>query len=199
MLVSFLEERKNMMEIAGTLAAVLPLAGEPPASGGVLGNLGINWMVLLAQMLAFGIVYFAFNRFLFPQVRKALDERREAVAKTLEGKAEIETRLAEFSKEQAANQKKAAEDVQALMSDAKSQADKVKADLVAKAKEAADAEIAAAKKRIDAEKAAAEADVAKNAKNIAQSIVTQLLSEKSSDAKWQQEQLKAGIDALKKG
>ena len=163
----------------------------------MLDSLGINPIQLLAQIVSFWIIYYALNRFLFPQVRKALDERKAAVVATLEGKAAIETRLAEFAKEQAASQKKAGEDAQRMLNEAKEQAAATKADLVGKAREAGEAELASAKTRIEQEKVAADAEVAKNAKSIAQSIVQQLLNEKATDANWQQEQIKAGIDALK--
>jgi F-type H+-transporting ATPase subunit b len=163
----------------------------------MLETLGINPILLIAQIISFGIVYFVLNKFLFPQVKKALDERRAAVEKTFADQTAIETRLKEFDEEQKVAQKKAAEDVQKMLADAKDSAAATKADLVAKAREAADAEVATAKVRIDQEKQTAEAEVAKRAKDVAQSIVKELLAEKAGDAKWQDSQVKAGINTLK--
>ena len=163
----------------------------------MLATLGINPLSLIAQVISFGIVFFILNKFLFPQVKTALEARRAAVSKTFADQAAIETRLLEFDKEQKAAQRQAAEEVQKLMADAKNSAALTKQDLVAKAKEAADAEVALGKKRIEQERISAEAEVAKNAKSIAQSIVNELLSTKASDAKWQEAQLKASLESLK--
>ena len=163
----------------------------------MLNSLGINPVLLIAQIISFGVVYFALNKFLFPQVRKALDERREAVAKTFADQASIETRLKQFDEEQKAGQKKAAEDVQKLMNEAKDSAAATKTELVARAREAADAEVSGAKKRIEQEQLTAEAEVSKHAKSVAQSIVRELLDERASDPAWQQSQVDAAINTLK--
>jgi F-type H+-transporting ATPase subunit b len=163
----------------------------------MLETLGINGLALVAQILSFGIVFFILNKFLFPQVKKALEERRAAVAKTFADQAAIETRLLEFDKEQKASQKQAQEEIQRMLAEAKDAAAITKKDLVAKAQEAANAEVEAAKKRIEQERINAEAEVAKNAKTIAQSIVQQILTDKAADPKWQQQQVEASISALK--
>ncbi len=163
----------------------------------MLSTLGINPILLIGQGLSFGVVFFVLNKFLFPQVRKALQERRDAVSKTFADQVAIETRLQEFDKEQKAAQRKAAEDVQRLMTEAKEQAAATKLDLVAKAREAAAAEVALAHKRIEQDQINAEAEVGKHAKTLAQSIVNELLSSKAADPAWQAAQLKSSMDALK--
>ncbi len=163
----------------------------------MLETLGINPILITAQIVSFAIVYFIFNRFLYPRLKSAMEERREAISKTFADKAEIEARLQAFDQEQKAAQKKAAEDVQKLMAEAKDSAAATKKELVAKAQEAANAEVALAQKRIEQEQVNAEAEVAKYAKTIAQSIVDQLLSEKAADANWQGAQVKASINTLK--
>lgn len=163
----------------------------------MLESLGINPILIIAQMISFAIVYFVFSRFLYPRLKTALEERREAISKTFADKAEIETRLQSIEQEQKAAQKKTAEEAQRMLAEAKDAAAATKADLVSKAKEAANAEVAIAQKRIEQEKVSAEAEVATHAKAIAQSIVNQLLSDKAADAKWQQAQVEASINALK--
>lgn len=163
----------------------------------MLETLGINPILLIGQIIAFGIVFFVLNRFLYPQIRTALQERREAVSKTFADQAAIENRLREFDAEQKAAQKRAAEEIQKLIAEAKESAAVTRQDLVAKAKEAAAAELAAAQKRIEQERINAEAEVAQYAKTIAQSIVQEILADKASDPKWQQSQVQASISALK--
>jgi F-type H+-transporting ATPase subunit b len=163
----------------------------------ILESLGINPILIIAQMISFAIVYFVFNRFLYPKLKAALEERREAISKTFADKAEIENRLQSFEQEQKLAQKKAAEDIQKMISEAKDAAAATKADLVSKAKEAANAEVALAQKRIEQERINAEAEVAKHAKTLAQSIVQQILADKANDPQWQQQQVQASMDTLK--
>lgn len=163
----------------------------------MLETLGINPLLLIAQAISFGIVFYILNRFLFPQVRTALTDRREAVTKTFAAQAAIETRLQEFDQEQKASQKKAQEEIQRMLADAKDSAALTKKDLVAKAQEAAEVELTTAKKRIEQEQVSAEAQVASHAKAIAQSIVEQILTDKAADPAWQKAQIQAGIDAIK--
>ena len=164
----------------------------------MLESLGINPILIIAQIISFGIVYFVLSKFLFPRIRTALQERRDAVSKTFADQAAIESRLQEFDKEQKAAQKKAAEDVQKLIAEAKESAAATKTELVAKAREAAAAETVVAQKRIEQDKTNAEAEVAKHAKSLAQSIVKELLADKASDPNWLDAQNKAGINQLKK-
>jgi F-type H+-transporting ATPase subunit b len=163
----------------------------------MLETLGINPIHLIGQIIAFGIVFFVLSKYLFPQVRTALQERRDAVSKTFADQASIENRLREFDVEQKAAQKQAAEEIHKLIAEAKESAALTKQELVAKAKESAAAELAAAEKRIEQEKINAEAEVAKYAKTIAQSIVDEILSTKAADSKWQESQLKASLESLK--
>jgi F-type H+-transporting ATPase subunit b len=186
-----------MLNVLAIVPASVISAGEPPANTGILGTLGIDPVLIIAQMISFGIVFYILSRFLFPNVRKALNDRSEAISKIYSDQAAIETRLKAFEQEQSVAQKKASEDIQRMMAEAKDAAAATKTELVAKAKEAADAEVASAQKRIELEKANAEVEVAKHAKTLAQSIVQQILSEKAGDAQWQQEQVQAGLDALK--
>ena len=62
----------------------------------MLESLGINPVLLIAQAISFVILYYVLNKFLFSQIRTALDERTAAVNKTLADKSEIEHRLQAF-------------------------------------------------------------------------------------------------------
>ena len=156
-----------------------------------------NPITLIAQLISFGIVVVLFIKFLLPMLKKTLTERTAGVSKTFADQSAIETRLAEFDKEQKAAEVKAAEDMQRLIAEAKTSAEATRLDLVAKAKDAAAAEIVAAQKRIEQEKISAEAEVAKHAKVIAQSIVQELLTAKAADQNWQVAQVKSSLDSLK--
>lgn len=55
---------------------------------------GIDWKLLLAQAVNFGIVLIALSYFLYKPVIKTLDERRRVVAKGVEDAKEAEEKLA---------------------------------------------------------------------------------------------------------
>ena len=48
-------------------------------SGGVIGTLGLNWKLFMAQLLNFGIVLFVLWKWVFRPVAGALETRRQRV------------------------------------------------------------------------------------------------------------------------
>lgn len=57
----------------------------------VLGSIGFDWKVALANFVNFLIILFLLNKFLFPKIRTALAERRKAITQGLEDAQRAET------------------------------------------------------------------------------------------------------------
>lgn len=113
-------------------------------SGGVLSALGIDWKMLVFQLVSFVILVWLLNKFVYPHLIKAVDKRY----------AEIEagSKAAQEAKEQA---NKAQADIERLMKQARLEA----SDIVLTAKEEATAaiETAEAKSKARAEHIIAQA------------------------------------------
>jgi F-type H+-transporting ATPase subunit b len=161
-----------------------------------MGSLGINPVLLVAQLISFSILYWVLNRFLFPVIRKALDERHEAVSRTFADRQEVEKRLAEFEKEQQRLHKQTLEETHQLLEEAKKSAAAVRQELLDKAAAERDREVAKAAERIGRAEQAARQDLAKYATDLAKEIVAKTLASESKNPKFQQDQLKKSLDTL---
>lgn len=116
----------------------------------LLGAFGIDWKLLIAQAVNFGIVLIALWYFLYTPVLKVLEERRKVVAKGVADAKEAETRLAQTGTEVTRRLTNADAEAQEITQRAKEAAAQTKAKLLKEAEERA-AQIAC-----DAEKRAQE-------------------------------------------
>lgn len=99
------------------------------ASGSVFEALGIDWKMLILQIVAFLILVWLLKKYVYPWLMKSVDERQDAI--------EASTKAAEVAQLQAEN---AAKEVVILLSKARKDAK----DIVATAKDEAAAAVEAA-------------------------------------------------------
>lgn len=101
------------------LTYVASEAAHTEASGDLFSSLGINWQMLIFQMIAFIILVVILGKFVFPVLMKAVDDRQAKIEEA--GKA-------------AENAEKKAEAAEAKIEDTLKKARKEAADIVATAK-----------------------------------------------------------------
>ncbi len=113
-------------------------------SGDLLGSLGIDWRLLIIQIIAFSILVALLGKFVYPLLMKSIDERQKNIDDAQKASEEAQ---------KAANKTKLA--VEELLSEARQEASAI----VATAKEEATDIVAASeeKARTSAERIAAEA------------------------------------------
>lgn len=152
-------------------------------------SLGINPVLLIAQLISFTILYLVLNRFLYPVIKKALDERRDAVAKTFSDREEVKRQLEEFTKDQQKEQQKTLEETRRLLDEARKSANASRQELLEQAQKESKRLVEKAQQEIERNQAAAREEVAGYAKQLARQTVDSLLSQKASDPKWQKQQM----------
>lgn len=126
----------------------------------LLGAFGIDWKLLIAQAVNFGIVLVALWYFLYTPVLKVLEDRRKVVAKGVADAQEAAATLAEADSEVTKRLTSADMEAQEITQRAKAAAAQTKANLLKEAEERA-AQIALnAKKRAeeDAKRVRAESE-----------------------------------------
>lgn len=98
-------------------------------------SLGIEWHILIAQMVNFAILLAVLGKFVYKPIMKLLDERREGVRKALEREERAAAKLAasEADKDKLLAQARA--DSQAIIDEAKRDGEELKKKLVAEAQE----------------------------------------------------------------
>lgn len=112
----------------------------------LLHSLGIEWPILIAQIVNFAILLAILGKFVYKPVLKMLDERKEGVAKALEREEKAAAKLAAADVEREKILVAARAESQSIIDEAKKDGEGMKAKLIATARE----EIA--KMKADAEK-----------------------------------------------
>lgn len=160
--------------------------------------LGINPVLLVAQMVSFTILFAVFSKFLYPMISKALDERRNAVKKIYDDKQEIEKKLAGVEKELAARKKELEAAGKKIEADAKRTGEEIKKEIVAKAEVQGAKELEKAKGRIEQEVEAAKSKLTKEVGSLAQEMAEKIIKEQAKSTNWQSEEINKSIKHLQK-
>lgn len=136
---------------------------------------GINWKLIVAQMINFGALVFLLSYFLYRPILKLLDERREKIAKGVKDAEEAAAKLASSHSEGKEIVGKAAKEAEGLLSEARIRADEKGAELVKAAQSRADAVMADANARAEEARrqalASSEKEIAKTAMLAAEKIL----------------------------
>ena len=126
------------------ISYIAETAATPEASSDLFSALGIDWRLLILQIVAFLILVFLLGKFVYPWLMKQVDERQDAIEAAAKAAIEAQASAAESK-----------EEVEALMAKARSEA----AEIVDTAKLEASQMLTSSeeKARTTAEKIAAEA------------------------------------------
>lgn len=111
------------------------------AEGDLLAALGIDWKLLVVQIISFLILVALLKRFVYPALNKALDEREKSIAASVEAaenarkdaekaEAEIEKQLAEARRAAADIIETAHKESAAMVEAAENRADKKAAHII---------------------------------------------------------------------
>ncbi len=97
--------------------------------GDLIHALGIQWSVLIAQMVNFAILIFVLTRFVYKPVLRVIDRRRDMVAESVKKAEEIGHRKALIDSERTVILRKADEEAGALLDRARIEADAMRTDI----------------------------------------------------------------------
>ena len=134
------------------------------------------WMVVI-----FGIVFFLLAKFGFPIITDGLRKRNARIQKSLDDAQEIETRMAEWKKEQADMLEQTRREQSAILREATETKNKIISDAKAEARSAADKMIADAKLQIAAEKESALTDVRREVALLGVQVAEKILRKELAD------------------
>lgn len=85
-----------------------------------IASLGVDWKILIAQLVNFLMVYFLLNRFAFRPLVKLLEERRSKVARSIKTAEEIERAKEALDKKVSATMSHARNEAQEIIARAES-------------------------------------------------------------------------------
>ncbi len=121
-------------------------------SGGVLGTLGVNWKLFIAQLVNFSIVLFVFWKFIVKPLGTTLTQRQEKIEKGLKNAEYTEAEKKKFEDWKNNEMKKVRSEADNILRTTTDTANKIKQDTIFEAQQQANKVIDQAKSNIESEK-----------------------------------------------
>ena len=118
----------------------------------LLTKLGIDWKLLIAQIVNFLVLLFVLYKFAYGPVLAMLDKRQKKIEKGLKDADEAHKKLAESEEKQKEILRKARTEAKDIVEKAHIQAEKSKSEIAGEAKKQSEKIIANAKDQIEQEK-----------------------------------------------
>jgi F-type H+-transporting ATPase subunit b len=118
----------------------------------LITKLGIDWKLLIAQIINFLVLLFVLYKFAYGPILAMLEKRQKKIEKGLKDADAAHKKLAESEEKQKEILHKARQEAKEIVEKARAQAEKAKVDIAAEAKNEGQKMIADAKEQIEQEK-----------------------------------------------
>lgn len=118
----------------------------------IIETLGIDWQLLLAQIINFGIVLVLLAKFVYKPLLRTIDARRDAIRRSLEEAEEIDRQNKRMEEKRQETLRAADKEAGLILERAKADADSMHADIIAKANKEAEQVIAKGEKQLAEER-----------------------------------------------
>ena len=146
----------------------------------LLTKLGINWQLLIAQIVNFLIVVGVLGYFVYKPILNLLDTRSERIRKSVEEAKRIEGMAKEMEEIRQRELKKLDTETGALFEQARKQVTAMQEEMIAAAKKEVDRMLEGAKKRIEEERRTMLADVMKTVHSVVLKMTEKILQREFS-------------------
>lgn len=133
------------------MTEVAQLATEA-AKTDVLGTLGINWKLFLAQLVNVGIVIFVLSKWVFKPLGKLMEERTKKIDDGLAHAKEADKRLKDAKDKESDLLAQARKESRVMLDEAIAKGENERADRVERSKQDIDAQVEEAKAKIQQER-----------------------------------------------
>lgn len=164
----------------------------------LLHSLGIEWHILVAQIINFAILLAILGKFVYKPVMKLLDERREGVLGTLEKEEKATAKLASADTEKEKILTQARVESTVILETAKKDGEDAKKKLLASAKEEIAKMHTDAEKKLREEKARLLLEVKGEMGSLIVSTIEQTLGD-VLDARTQGKMVEQALSAIREG
>lgn len=145
-------------------------------------ELGIDFYLLIAQIINFGIIFFVLQKFLYKPIMTMLDKRKKEIDEGMQAAKRVQHEEEKSKEKQEKLVSEAKKEARAILEDAKKQAEEQKRQIVADAHKEAAAVAAKAKVQAETKAKALEEEMRKQAVDLAALMAQKLLPEILSDA-----------------
>jgi len=148
----------------------------------LLTKLGINWQLLIAQIVNFAIVVGVLGYFIYKPFLNLLDTRAERIRKAMEGAKHVENQMKEMDALRLEEMKKLDKESGAYFERVRKEVEVMRDELMLNAKKEAEGILQNAMRRIDEERRAMMEDVMKTVNKVVISMTEKILEREFSAA-----------------
>jgi F-type H+-transporting ATPase subunit b len=149
----------------------------------LLSKLGIDWKLLIAQIVNFLVLLFVLWKFAYGPVLGMLDKRQKKIEKGLKDADEAHKKLTESEEKQKEILKQARTEAKDIVEKAREQAEKSKSEIAAEAKTQAEKILAGAKSEIEQEKQKTIAEIKSEIGGLVVAATEKIIGEKMDEKK----------------
>lgn len=151
---------------------------EAEADPGLFGALGIDWQLLVLQVIAFAILVWFLGKFVYPHLVKAIDQREQTIADSVAAAEESEKRAEAAQEDVEALLKTARQEASAIVATAKKESAATVEDAEKKAQKRADRIVADAKEQLSQDITAARTELRKETADLVALATEKIIREK---------------------
>ena len=162
----------------------------------LLAALGLDWKILIAQLVNFAIFFFVLFKFGYKPIIEFLNERKEKIAAGVKDAEKAKDKLAESEEKEREIILAAKKEAAAIVEDARDRADKKRKDIMENAREEIGKIIEAEKLKIQAEKSETLKAIRKEVSGLIALSLEKVLSEKI-DAEKDKELIEKSLKDIK--
>jgi F-type H+-transporting ATPase subunit b len=148
----------------------------------LLNTLGINWGMLIAQLINFGILLAALTYLLYRPILRLVDERRERVRQSMDHATKLEHDVAEMEKERKKRLKEMDDQAKAFLEQSRQQAEVTKKEMVTQAQAEVAQFLDKGRKQLEDERRKLLTDLQKTVTTIGVQLAEKVLEREFSDA-----------------
>lgn len=177
-------------------AELTPLVQEA-AQSNVLGTLGINWKLFLAQLVNVAIIIFVLRAWVFKPLANVLQDRKQKIEDGLKHAGEADVRLREAKDREEVMLAEARTEARKIVDDSRATGEKERTERVERAKQDVDAQVAEAKDKIKQERTDALEAVRREVGTLVMAA-TRKVSAASIDEKTHRHAIEQAISELEK-
>jgi F-type H+-transporting ATPase subunit b len=117
-----------------------------------MGKLGINWYLLISQLINFGLLAFLLIYFLYRPVLNALHNRQMRIQESIENAEQVKQQLARAQQDYEARLNEARQEAAQIVAQASERAQAVRDEIIAQAREEAERIQAEARQQVQQER-----------------------------------------------
>ncbi|OGH68659.1 MAG: ATP synthase F0 subunit B [Candidatus Magasanikbacteria bacterium RIFCSPHIGHO2_01_FULL_47_8] len=153
------------------------------SAGGVVGTLGLNWKLFVAQLVNFSVILFILWRWVFKPVAGALEARRQKIEQSVKKAGDIDRQQQELQARREQELKQARLEAETVLNKALAEAQNIKQHTIADTHTQTEKMLAEARVSMHAEKDQMFSELREEVANLTVMVAEKVLREKLDEKK----------------